>query len=224
MNKVFNLQFPERVADTTSRKRAREIIEWHLNKDEPLERESLEELYAYFVGFTPKKASSVFEYVASFSAPRDADNRLNRVYSDGERLAASDGFTVISLRMDSEDAQIYTAGVYCRKSGQRVSDTESTDIPFEDLIERFFESKSEHEFSFLTTRESTPTIRPGNEGVLHPVEHSNLFINSEFLSRTLVGGKLTPKDWRLSEDKAVFGLIDVPWSDYDAKVVIMLSR
>lgn len=65
------------------------------------------ELFSYFIPATPQRAKTPQQWVARAAAAKDIRNYLNFVYSDGERLIATDGH-----RLHWIETEEYPKGYY----------------------------------------------------------------------------------------------------------------
>jgi len=82
-----------------------------LTRGETLDNRQLSSLLVYFAPAAPKKPKTLFDWVKKATAKKDVRNYLNYVYSDGERIYASNGHIVLMVNTGQ-----YDSGYYCPKT------------------------------------------------------------------------------------------------------------
>ena len=82
-----------------------------LTRGETLDNPQLSSLLVYFAPAAAKKPKNLFDWVKKATATKDRRNYLNYVYSDGERIYASNGHIVLMVNTGQ-----YDSGYYCPKT------------------------------------------------------------------------------------------------------------
>ena len=105
-----------------------DVFEQALYNNGQLDKQQLAKLYKYFAPKIPAKPKTDFQWVALAMGNKDVRHYLNYVYSDGNRLIATDGSRAHCIRNAN-----YPAGYY-DKQGNLVHDTNFAKFPDIDRV------------------------------------------------------------------------------------------